>query len=1169
MINAKRTVLTVSLTAVFSTAAWADNQQLAGCVALSDDNHAQQAAEEVRKINAAYFSGSLNGQEIATPALPSRNDINGFSGSLNIPADLQVKGYQPEINQSYDLQSNSNYVLPVSGSLNATDWQIDDSYALGNGHYLDKVFQQDTDTVLLAENTVTDTATDANSGSLNNHQDSSPASQVQNDGNGISGSLNEDNTPIKETANTANATELESIVVTGQRNQSPTDTHKSTLNRNRLTKTATNNGDIGSALKMLPNVRFDNSNGGSMSAGEISPSKISISGSQPYQNAFTIDGIGFNNDLNPGYENNSQQPGSLKNAANGRAQALAVDVNMLEKLDVYDSNIPVYAPSGVAWIDTEIRRPQKDFGFEIKHRYTNGSVAKGFPNSLTKFHVDESKTREELLNRDGNVYTYYDTPEFQKHKTTITVEGRPTEKLGIIGQFQKFESRMPIQLNTVDITGGTGYKAPTPYDTPEKFGQRRERKETQYNATVKAFYDVSDDLNLDFTYIYSPDYAKHFMAGSDNSYYTKDHGGHAFGQTTKWNNPWGKLTNTLAFSRYEDSKTAHNYSDIYRFAMISDNSHWGREEEGNVIGGPVPSESTQTTFSESLKQDFKPFKWGNTEHSISAGFDITLQKAKFGYKSPNFWRENTNNALPMTEEQRQKCIDGGDYRFCDPSRTYDVGWLGVGSKGYLPTNPMFETEEFINPWTGKPVGATTASYLKKGALADKMLIWKYGNYVQKVMHYDGTRKVNVNNTKFDLWVQDKIEWPLGENSKYGKLVTVPGLKLDWEEMNKNKNFSWRFATDYHFPWNESKPQYATTLTAGANRYYGRSLYNAKWEDIQDTLETVLWRQDPSVRFEDVLASDVICTDTDKVDKEDGSGKITRNFGYDKNGNKSYNCKIPTTENSTMWSKLKSPYDDEFMVGFTQDIGAFKVSGKYIHRNGRDQVVRTRAQIEGAPTIDGYTTNYYFYDNSGKSKTDVIALKIENEKPIVFKGIENRFAFAADWTNTKRNKGNYTDTKTQTEKDDEYILWDGDLVRWSERPADNFTKPYTLKFATYHDWKMLGGKWNWSNLFSWTSSKKVMDYYSKDNLPGSDFGLSQAEVRQYKAVRLPSAFTWDTKLGAEYQVYGKNTLFFNIEVDNLLNKRNKIHTDYSARYETESDIVFGTGRSIWLELGYRF
>ncbi|MBR1819551.1 MAG: hypothetical protein IJ780_05435, partial [Neisseriaceae bacterium] len=201
MNKSQRTVLAVSLATIFSGAVYAD-EPIAGRIPLSLDNHAQQAAEEVRKINTQQFSGNLNGQEIATPALPSRNDINGISGSLNIPADLQVKGYQPEINQSYDLQSNSNYVLPVSGSLNATDWQIDDSYALENGHYLDKVFQQDTDRVLLAENTVTETKTDAVSGGETVGTNAHPT-QVQNDGNSVSGSLNEDNTPIKETANTA------------------------------------------------------------------------------------------------------------------------------------------------------------------------------------------------------------------------------------------------------------------------------------------------------------------------------------------------------------------------------------------------------------------------------------------------------------------------------------------------------------------------------------------------------------------------------------------------------------------------------------------------------------------------------------------------------------------------------------------------------------------------------------------------------------------------------------------------------------------------------------------------------------------------------------------------------------------------------------------------------
>ncbi|MBQ9259865.1 MAG: hypothetical protein IJ187_08465 [Neisseriaceae bacterium] len=141
MNKSQRTVLAVSLATIFSSAAYADDEPIAGRIPLSLDNHAQQAAEEVRKINAAYFSGSLNNHQDSSPALRPihsvqgdisvssatangylsvQNDGNGFSGSLNIPIDLQVKGYQPEINQSYDLQSNSNYVLPVSGSLNAT-----------------------------------------------------------------------------------------------------------------------------------------------------------------------------------------------------------------------------------------------------------------------------------------------------------------------------------------------------------------------------------------------------------------------------------------------------------------------------------------------------------------------------------------------------------------------------------------------------------------------------------------------------------------------------------------------------------------------------------------------------------------------------------------------------------------------------------------------------------------------------------------------------------------------------------------------------------------------------------------------------------------------------------------------------------------------------------------
>ena len=1081
MKNAKRTVLTVSLTAVFSATAWADNQQIAERVALSDDNQTQIQDSSVH-----------HDEEIATKSTTdnTRNNSDSKKETGKLKDNLAV-------DQSFDLNGNAESISEDSGK------------------------------------------------------------------------LKDDHTPVAVTANAANATELESITVTGTRKKTPNEAYHSSFDRKTLQNSVKGKGDIGTMLKSLPNVQFDNANDTSMRAGEISPSKISISGGQHYQNSFIVDGINFNNDLDPATENFAQNPNQLRNAGSGRSQGLALDVNMLESIKVIDSNADAsYGEFTGGVIEAEIRRPEKDFGFEIKHRFTNGSVAKGFPKSLTQYHVDYEGDKADLLMRDGNVYTYYDTPEFTKNKTTITVEGRPTEKLGIIGQFQKFESKMPIQLNTVDITGETGYKAPTPYDTPEKFGQRRNREQTQYNAFIKAFYDVNDDLNMDFTYTYSPDYDKRFMAGSDGSYYTTDHGGHALGWTTKWNNPLGRLKNTLSFSHLQDTKTAHGYSDIYRFAMISDRDHWGREEEGQVKGGPVPSEKTQTTFTESLRQDFKPFNLGNTTHNISAGFDVTLQKAKFGYTN-DFYREDTNNAVPMTYEEQQKCLQNGDQRWCDPSRTYDVGWLGV-NKGFLPTNPMFETEEFINPWTGEPVGAN--NYFQYGALSDKMLIWKYGNYVQKVRHYDSSRQTKVNNTKADIWLSDNIEIPLGKEEQYGKLTLTPGVRLDWEELNNNKNFAHRFSADYAFPWKNSKPEYETHFTFGTNRYYGRSFYNSVFKDGMNTLETILYRRSPDVAWADVLNGPE-CSGTEPLNYENGKKPGSVKYGIDANGNKTYSCKETTPDSSSRWTQLKTPYSDEFMFGLTQQLGAFKFTGKYIRRNGRNEVVASSRKVEDAPELEGYSSNYTIFTNGGKSKTDIISLKLENENPIKFWGIDHKFSLAADWTNTKRNKIDYNDSMDADEKEDLYILVDGKLTKWSERPANNFLKPYSIKLSTQHDWKMLGGDWHLSNLFRFTAPFKTYATSSREDLPGSQFGLKQPTVPQYRPFKFPSKFTWDMAIGAEYKVYGKNTLFFNVEVDNLLNKRYKSTASQSYDRNTgtwnETEVNFDTGRSIWLELGYRF
>ena len=72
-----------------------------------------------------------------------------------------------------------------------------------------------------------------------------------------------------------------------------------TINKEFLKANPSGNGDIGSILRTLPNIQFDNSQLKSSTPGEIDPAKVSISGGLHYQNNFMLDGVNMNNDLDP------------------------------------------------------------------------------------------------------------------------------------------------------------------------------------------------------------------------------------------------------------------------------------------------------------------------------------------------------------------------------------------------------------------------------------------------------------------------------------------------------------------------------------------------------------------------------------------------------------------------------------------------------------------------------------------------------------------------------------------------------------------------------------------------------------------------------------------------------------------------------------------------------
>ncbi|MBO7381070.1 MAG: Plug domain-containing protein, partial [Neisseriaceae bacterium] len=448
MKNAKLSAITLSLISIFSTAAYAEiEQQTVSRVALSDNNHAQMAAENVR--NEKTVSGSLNNV-----------DLSSFN-----------------IEQSYDLNNHA---------------------------------------VLLAENTVTETATDAQS----------PAQEV------LSGSTNNDETPVAETTNTANATELPSITVKGERKIKPTERYQHTINRTQIEHSASGNGDIGTMLRSLPNVQFDNAQRSSKTPGEIDPADISISGGQHYQNLFLLDGVSINTDLDPA--NKSAYYWGLPP---GRSQGMNVNVDLLDSIKVLDSNVGArYSGFNGGVVIAETRKPEKDFGFQISHQYTNGNIDKGFPHSLTKYHIygDEAE-----LDSFKNSWSKNNQPLFYKHITKMSAESVINDEWSVIGQFNRTYSKIPLRLHTdthKNTIGGYNETESNPIDPAnmDKIKQNQERY--SYNAFIKAYYDPSPDLGFELSYAYMPDWSREYMVAAKDFFYDTKHGGHQLTGKMKWNN---------------------------------------------------------------------------------------------------------------------------------------------------------------------------------------------------------------------------------------------------------------------------------------------------------------------------------------------------------------------------------------------------------------------------------------------------------------------------------------------------------------------------------------------------------------------------------------------------------------------------------------------------------
>lgn len=520
---------------------------------------------------------------------------------------------------------------------------------------------------------------------------------------------------------TANTMSLPSTVVLAERESSM---GKMQFDRDFIAKRPSGNGDIGSVLKIHPNVQFDNSQLSSKTPGEISPANISINGAQFYQNAFIVDGVGFNNDIDPA-ENNP----ALLASAPGRSQGLALDTDLLDNITVYDSNVPAaYGRFTGGVVEANTRAPSQELHGKLSVQTTRSS--------WTRYHIDRSQ-QEDFENSGGADAQ----PEFTKKIIRGTLEGHLTENFGLMGSFSQKRSTIPLSMYSANNVAQMGY-------------QKQKQKRAIDNYFVKAHWQISDAVTLEGSITHAPETNHYFAANVKNSGVDLKSGGQQYALKLKWDTDWAYIEQNLAYGVLEQSRDSdENDYFTWRKSAATD---WGIGDKPTTLsldGGYGDIEQKQKTYQYKLAVNGLPWQTGHVTQHWSAGLEASWQQVNYERLT-----ESSTYVLPS---QTNSCVraDGSLANACLISPTIN-GWQGQ----YLRQRTRFTTGEF--DFTTRELAAYVQNDIHIGRVKVRPgLRLDNDNYMQK------TTTAPRLAIEYDVFANQGTVLTAGANRYYGRNIS--------------------------------------------------------------------------------------------------------------------------------------------------------------------------------------------------------------------------------------------------------------------------------------------------------------------------------------------------------------------------------------------------------------
>lgn len=777
------------------------------------------------------------------------------------------------------------------------------------------------------------------------------------------------------------------------------------------------NGDIGTLLRINPNVQFDDSAFTSSNRmGEIRPANISINGGQYYQNLLQLDGASFNNDIDPQATN----PHDLADVPSV-TQGIALDTELIGRLTVYDSNVPAaFGGFSGGVIDAESRKSKDQLGGKVS------------------FRMSRSAWNEMILPEGDDLSLssmYTNQPVYDKYRFSAMLEGRTGNGLGWIANLIRTRSDIPLR----------GYSAGNVSVSDELIKEQR-RQNT--SASLRLDW-AGEGIELSGSFTHAPTDERYFTQNAKDSYFDLKQGGpvgslRAGLDVGSWN-----LDQVLSYSDLDSSRRVQEGVDYWKSWARSPDYDWGVNNssfEGNW--GNIDQRNRSLGYSVTARRDALP--WGDSQHALQFGMQYrdrlgTYHRLQdhFSFLSPG--RTNT-------------CTDANgviDIQACSLSPVY-ITVSGAGSVA-----------------AGQGQFFRTRNIYRAGYFEVKLKEWS-------------------------VFAEDDIRW--------GRWSFRPGIRIDGDNMMDKTTLAPRFAMSWDVLGNQD-----TLLTAGANRYYGRSFFTYKLREGRENLQTTYTRTTTTLLWVPSRA-------------------YTANNRFE---------------------TLDIPYSDELNLGINQRWAGMDFNLKHVRREGRDEVLRQRVASNDGSGY--YSSNVYEYVNAGRSRSDTSTLSIGLQRPLTWQGTETHLQFAFDHSELKRNYVDYESSYTDASYN-RLVRYQGGIIHAYDLPQESYNRPWTARLSTQT--RIPAAGLLWSNFLRYRAGFTGFTITGEESHQGEFIDV----IESYDA---PRTFTWDTTLEYSLALPRSQEIYLRVEAQNLFNRRNPL----TGSISTVS--YYEPGRSYWLELGYRF